>query len=74
MNVKCQTCGEQYDDLQSWTLCPHNSLSVPADAVYCRRHDFYNCPYCLPGRTADALNLVQIGHARKRRKIVNPKS
>lgn len=34
-------CGKVYDDTKCWTICPHNPLDVPPDAVYCRRCDLF---------------------------------
>ena len=36
MNVTCQACGAQYDDVYGWTYCPHDvfpmhTLAVRAD-------------------------------------------
>lgn len=43
MYVTCPKpeCGILYNDEQSWTICPHNNLSVPHDAVICERCDLY---------------------------------
>ena len=49
MIVKCgnQGCPSFYDDEFRWTICPHNHLYVPADAIFCIYHDLYNCNLCL---------------------------
>lgn len=47
MIVKCKECGKTYDDTPNWTICPHNPLDVAHDAVYCRRHDLFNCYLCI---------------------------
>jgi hypothetical protein len=46
--VRCEQCGERYDDEFRWTVCPHNSIEVAHDTPYCRRHDLYNCGLCNP--------------------------
>jgi hypothetical protein len=46
VKIKCPDCEKFFDDENRWTLCPHNSLDVAADAKYCSRHDLYNCPFC----------------------------
>lgn len=65
--VTCPKCNLVYDDLNRWTLCPHNRLEVPHDALLCRRCDLYvgytnnltysqdpdHCIAC--GRSAEAI-------------------
>lgn len=41
MWVECLRCGTGYDDETRWTICPHNRLDMPADAVLCRSCDVY---------------------------------
>lgn len=47
MIVQCEECGKVYDDKPNWTICPHNPLDVGVDAVYCKKHDLFNCYICL---------------------------
>ena len=28
MNVTCEKCGEEYDDLDHWTYCPHEYFQM----------------------------------------------
>lgn len=46
MKVKCKVCGEEYHDEVCWTICPHNPLDRAADAVYCKKHDLFECHLC----------------------------
>ena len=32
MRVKCEKCGQTYDDLNRWTICPHEKLMSDDDA------------------------------------------
>lgn len=56
MRVTCPTCHAVYDDLQRWTICPHNLLEQAYDAPhyncgkpgYCAGHDLFNCLFTLP--------------------------
>jgi hypothetical protein len=31
MNVKCNSCGKDYDDAECWTICPHHLFMARAD-------------------------------------------
>lgn len=41
MIVGCPKCGLRYDDARSWTICPHNPLTMAATATLCRRCDLF---------------------------------
>lgn len=48
MLIKCETCGAWYDDVNRWTICPHNPLEAGANREdFCFRHDMFGpCPIC----------------------------
>jgi hypothetical protein len=48
MLLQCEKCLKRYDDEHCWTICPHNPIYRPHDAVLCRQHDFFRpCQICL---------------------------
>lgn len=39
--LRCPDCGHGYDELASWSVCPHGP--VHADGEWCRYHDATPC-------------------------------
>lgn len=77
MRVKCKVCGEEYHDEVCWTICPHNPLDRAADAVYCKRHDLFECHICTTEQyekdkaaTRNAVNKSENAYLNDRDKVV----
>lgn len=64
MHRTCETCNRNYDDVSSWTICPHGPLGYPLDD-YCTRCDTVKslhgaCKHQLLDQQDDANNMTLI--------------